>query len=102
MSFQDLGSLGELLAAIATLVTLIYLASQMVQVMGWFMSQLNGYENLYTQMEESERNDSKLDMRFLITQQLEPEWATNLWTENQGYFTTDFRTFVNDCIGSYD
>ena len=74
----------------------------MVQVMGWFMSQLNGYENLYTQMEESERKGSKLDMRFIISQQLEPEWARNLWIENQGFFITDFRTFVNDCIGRDD
>ena len=151
MTFQDVGALGELLAAVATLATLVYLASQIrmakrafdrqrsqdlqtmfntnnqviaanpeladaiaklqigedisasqsVQVLGWFVAQINGYENLYLQTADIDPKDMKLDLRQLITTQFTPAWTRQIWLENQDYFSSEFRAFVNECIEEF-
>ena len=151
MTFQDVGALGEVLAAVATLATLVYLASQIrmakrafdrqrsqdlqtmfntnnqviaanpeladaiaklqigedisasqsVQVLGWFVAQINGYENLYLQTADIDPKDMKLDLRQLITTQFTPAWTRQIWLENQDYFSSEFRAFVNECIEEF-
>jgi hypothetical protein len=95
MSFQDLGSIGELIAALATIATLIYLAIQ-IQQNNRAMRATSARETLFRLADWHQMNVSNPDMMRCFKKSLQdpmPEFTVDEWTEMNSYCKTIFHLF---------
>ena len=145
MNWEAIGAVGEILGALAVIITLIYLArqvaatkiavrrqisndvnamfnslnqvvastpeladaiatleaggepskSQVVQVRAMFISQMNGFENMYGQMKNSDQGLAEEEMQAMVNAYLDQPWTSAYWNEYEVYFSEEFKTFVN-------
>jgi hypothetical protein len=95
MSFQDLGSIGELVAALATIATLIYLAIQIHQNTR-AMRATSARETLFKLSDWHQANVSNPDMMRCFKKSLQnpmPEFTVEEWSEMNSYLKTVFHLF---------
>ena len=69
--------------------------SQAVQVRALFVSQMNGFENMYGQMKDADEGLTEEEMQAMITAYLDQPWANSYWNDYEVYFSEAFKTFVN-------
>lgn len=102
MNIQDLGSIGELVAALATIATLIYLTIQ-IQQNTRAMRATSARETLFKLADWHQMNVSNPDMMRCFNKSLQnpmPEFTVEEWNEMNSYCKTIFHIFEAQYVHS--